>query len=115
MNSGLLGVVPMRDKIIVTEQVDGGLDDWGRPIYSAEEKTFPCTIFQNLNEESVVIGEGKTKVFSAKIYSRLLVPVEQDAKIKLYDMYGKIVEKTVIKVSPIRDFGGRILATTIYV
>lgn len=117
MNSNHMFLVPLKDTITIVEQTDAvpDIDEWGVPTYEEVTNVYPCHIAYNCKQESITIGKGTVFVYTAKIYLRGLVGIEKLDKIMFDDMMGKTVEKEVQAVYPVRDFGGKVLATCLIV
>lgn len=116
MYSNNMFLLPMRDKVLVTKQSDNPvLDEWGVPVYEEVTKEYKCTIIYNTKLEEMAVSQGKTIVYYAKIYLRGLVNLEGSDKIKYIDPNGDAIEKDILAVRPIRDFGGKVLATYVVI
>ena len=119
MISNHMGLIPLTDIIEVIQQKDtGGLDDWGVAIYENIVTEYKCHISYNYNNEAItaVTGEapaGTQIVYTAKIYLRGLVHLDKEDKIRFADMNDATVEYKILSVRPVRDFGGKVLATCV--
>ena len=113
-----MGLVPLTDKIIVTRQSESpDVDEWGVAQYEKISTEYRCHISYNYKQEAISINNtiGNTIVYTAKIYFRGLVMLENEDKIEFTDMCGNIVEKEILTVYPVRDFSGKVLATCLVV
>lgn len=115
-------LLPLTDKVTVVRQVDTtpDVDDWGVAEYETVSTEHPCHIFYNYKLEpmtsySGVNADGTIILYTAKIYMRGLVDVEKKDKILFEDMQGDTVEKEILRIYPVRDFGGKVLATVVVV
>lgn len=117
MISNHMFLLPLNDKCTVINQstTPRGIDDWGVPIYDTVTTDYACHISYNYKLESVTIGKGESIVYTAKIYFRGLVHLDGKDKIRFEDMNGVITEKCIEAVYPVRDFGGKVLATCLIV
>ena len=121
MISNHMGLVPLTDKIIVTRQAESpDVDEWGVAQYEKISTEYKCHISYNYKQEAISYnhysnGIGNTIVYTAKIYFRGLVMIENEDKIEFTDMCGNIVEKEILTVYPVRDFSGKVLATCLIV
>lgn len=121
MISNHMGLVPLTDKINITRQAENpDVDEWGVAQYEKVSKEYKCHISYNYKQEAISYGSnskgiGNTIVYTAKIYLRGLVLIENEDKIEFTDMCGNIVEKELITVYPVRDFIGKVLATCLVV
>lgn len=111
-----MGLIPLRDTMtIIKQNTSNKLDDWGVPIYVRESVTYKCHIAYNYKLDAVAIGQGKTEVFTAKIYLKGKVVLKEEDKVSFTDMSDTLVEKSILQVKPIRDFNGRILYTCVFI
>ncbi len=111
-----LGVIPMRDIItVISQDHEAKVDDWGIPIYSETTAEYKCHIEYNYKLEAVNIGQGKTEVFTARIYLKSKVILKEEDVVRFLDINDVMVEKKILQVKPMRDFGGRVLYTCLYI
>lgn len=116
-----MGLVPLTDKIIVTRQAESpNVDEWGVAQYEKISTEYRCHISYNYKQEAISYNHyssniGNVIVYTAKIYFRGLVMLENEDKIEFTDMCGNTVEKEIITVYPVRDFSGKVLATCLVV
>ena len=122
MQENHMYLLPLTDKITVTRQVDANpdIDDWGVAEYETVSTEHACHIFYNYKLEpmtsySGVNADGTVVTYTAKIYMRGLVDVEKKDKILFDDMLGNPVEKEILRIYPVRDFGGKVLATVVVI
>ena len=117
MISNHMYLLPLNDKVTVIKQINKNpdIDEWGVAEYESTSKEYKCHISYNYKLEPVTIGEGNNIVYTAKIYFRGLVNLDGKDKIGFSDMNGAYVEKEILTVYPVRDFGGKVLATCLIV
>lgn len=117
MISNHMYLLPLNDKVTVIKQINKNpdIDEWGVAEYESISKEYKCHISYNYKLEPVTIGEGTNIVYTAKIYFRGLVNLDGKDKIGFSDMNGAYVEKEILTVYPVRDFGGKVLATCLIV
>lgn len=117
MISNHMYLLPLNDKVTVIRQSNENpdIDEWGVAKYESTSKEYKCHISYNYKLEPVTIGEGTNIVYTAKIYFRGLVNLDGKDKIGFIDMNGAYVEKEILTVYPVRDFGGKVLATCLIV
>lgn len=116
MISNHMGLVPLNDRIIITRQSEEpDVDEWGVAQYEMISVEYACHIAYNYKLEAMTIASGNTIVYTAKIYLRGLVMLEGKDKVEFTDMVGNTVEKEILTVYPVRDFGGKVLATCLIV
>ena len=121
MISNHIGLVPLTDQIIVTRQSENpNVDEWGVAQYEKISTEYRCHISYNYKQEAISYnhysnGIGNTIVYTAKIYFRGLVMLDNEDKIEFTDMCGNIVEKEILTIYPVRDFSGKVLATCLIV
>lgn len=116
MISNHMFLLPLNDKIVVTRQADNpDIDDWGVANYERVSTEYACHIAYNYKLEAMTVASGTSIVYTAKIYLRGLVMLEGKDKVMFMDMNGNTVEKDILTVYPVRDFGGKVLATCLII